>query len=54
MKAVLLLNGGSGDAPHDIVGLYQELKKIAGDLLPVDLPKPTNLNIYHWRDTTAD
>lgn len=54
MKAVLLLNGVSGDASHDIVDLFEQAKKIAGPLLPSDLPKPANLDIHHWRKTTAD
>ncbi len=55
LKAVLLLNGKSAkEQSHDIVGLYAEVKAIAGALLPGNLAKPPNLGLPFWRDRTAE
>lgn len=54
IKAVLLLNEESGKGAHDIVGLYERLKIIAGDLLPTDLARPPKLRIGDWRRTSVD
>lgn len=53
MKAVLLLNGRSSKGfGHNVENLYGELLTFASDLLPLDLVRPPNLEIYHWRDRT--
>lgn len=55
LKAVLLVNGRSSKRySHDIVRLYAEVKALAGPLLPENLTRPTNLDIYHWSDCTPD
>ena len=55
LKAVLLLNDLSSKGySHDIVKLYEAVKAIAGPLLPDQLERPTDLDIPHWRDRTAE
>jgi HEPN domain-containing protein len=55
LKAVLLVNGRSTKGyGHDIVRLYAEVKALAGDLLPERLAKPADLDIYHWRERSAE
>lgn len=62
LKAVLLLNGGSSRRrasdqkaySHDIVRLYADVKALAGELLPDNLAKPTDLDIYHWSDRAPE
>jgi len=62
LKAVLLLNGGSSKRSasdqkpysHDIVRLYADVKTLAGALLPDNLAKPIDLDIYHWSARTAE
>jgi len=49
LKAVLLLNGCSAISySHNIVRLYTQAKRIAGKLLPDQLPQPQNLVIDRW------
>ncbi len=62
LKAVLLLNGDSSKRSasdqkaysHDIVRLYADVKTLAGALMPDNLVKPTDLDIYHWSDRTPE
>lgn len=55
LKAVLLINGKSSKGyNHDIVKLYEKVKKIGGTLLPKKLSQPVNLDISNWRDRSAD
>ena len=55
LKAVLLVNGRSTKGyGHDIVRLYAEIKTFAGDLLPDRMTKPLDLDIYHWRELSAE
>lgn len=55
LKAVLLMNGCSSRGyGHDVVRLLAEVRGIAGDLLPTQLEKPTDLEIYHWRERTPE
>lgn len=62
LKAVLLLNDGSSRQSasdqkpysHDIVRLYADVKTLAGALLPDNLVKPNDLDIYHWFDRTPE
>jgi len=62
LKAVLLLNGSSSRRSasdqrvysHDIVRLYTDVKTLAGELLPDNLAKPTDLDIHHWSDRTPE
>ena len=59
---MLLLNDGSSRRSatdqkaysHDIVRLYTDVKALAGALLPDNLAKPTDLDIYHWSDRTPE
>lgn len=53
MKAVLLFNGVTAKShSHGLPGLYDEVEKIAGGLLPTMLTQPANLEIHHWMDMT--
>jgi hypothetical protein len=55
LKAVLLLNGKSARKyGHDIVKLYQQVKAIAGPLLPSTLPQPADLDTRHWITRTPE
>ncbi len=55
MKAVLLVNGRSTRGfGHDVVRLHAEVRAFAGPLLPAKLEKPVKLDIYHWRERTAE
>lgn len=54
LKAVLLVNGRSSKGyGHDIVRLNAGVATIAGDLLPDRLARPSDLDIYHWRERSA-
>ncbi len=51
MKAMLLFNGHPVKGhSHGLTGLYAEVVKVAGKLLPPLLTRPANLNIHHWVD----
>ncbi len=53
MKAVLLANDRSvAIFSHGLIPLYNEIEKLAPALLPANLLRPTNLNIYHWVNLT--
>ena len=64
MKAALLLNRRSGKGygdddgfrpfGHDITALYGQVKSFASDLLPINLARPDQLEIAHWRDETPE
>ncbi len=62
LKAVLLLNGKSSKNSqtdgnrysHDIVRLYADVKILAGQLLPSNLVKPSNLDDRFWTDQTPE
>ncbi|MCK1695243.1 HEPN domain-containing protein [Bradyrhizobium sp. 144] len=55
LKATLLVNGqdtrGYG---HDVVRLYRDVKAFAGPLLPDRLTKPAGLDIFLWRERSAE
>jgi len=61
LKAVLLANGRSAKRRgpgqkfygHDIVMLYEDVKVLAGPLLPENLVKPPDLNTSLWFDRTS-
>jgi hypothetical protein len=61
MKAALLLNGRSAIRPagggpafgHDLERLYQELKRIADNLLPTMLIKPNEVRM-HWSGESVE
>lgn len=53
LKAVLLVNGRSAKRyGHDIVRLYEDVRVMAGPLLPDRLTQPTDLDIDHWLERT--
>ncbi len=62
LKATLLLNGHSSITSatngkkysHNIELLYQNVKRFAEDLLPDKLSKPSELDIFHWRERTPE
>ncbi|MGY3610690.1 MULTISPECIES: hypothetical protein [unclassified Bradyrhizobium] len=55
LKAALLVNGhdtrGYG---HDVVRLYRHVNGFAGALLPDRLEKPVELDIFLWRERSAE
>lgn len=54
LKAVLLMNGRSTlDRAHDIVRLYEDVKRLAGPLLPEHLDRPAKLGIAVWFELSA-
>lgn len=53
MKAAILLNGGSvKNIGHDIECAYEELEKLAADILPSELKQPEDLELPYWTETT--
>lgn len=55
LKAVLLVNGRSSRGyGHDVIRLYADVQKIAGDLLPDRLNCPDRLETSYWFDRTPE
>ena len=65
MKAALLLNGQSAKGwrdrdrrfrafGHDITSLYDRVRELAPELLPLTLARPEKLPIAHWCDETLE
>jgi HEPN domain len=55
LKAVLLVNGQSTQRHvHDVVRLYHAARTIAGRLLPDRIERPATLDIFFWRERSAE
>lgn len=54
LKAGLILNGGNAKQGHNISGLYEEHKRVFGDLAVIELKMPAQFNPRLWQESSAE